>query len=166
MSSPRLLGSATQADGALGTAQRGEAVDLPGVPAELAPLIRRAAEANGLDPALLAAVARAESGFDPRACSPAGAEGLMQLMPARARELGVADPYDPAESLHAGARYLRAQLDSFGGDLRLALAAYETGPDAVLRHGGVPAYSETRAFVASVIADHGELRIAGGSGGP
>jgi soluble lytic murein transglycosylase-like protein len=146
-------------------AANGRAPALAGVPAELAPLVVRAAEANGLEPVLLAAVARAESGFDPRACSPAGAEGLMQLMPGRARELGVADPYDPAESLQAGARYLRTQLDTFGGDLRLALAAYDTGPDAVLRHGGVPAYSETQAFVASVIADREALRVAEGSGG-
>jgi len=151
---------------AVGAARPGGAWAPAGVPAELVPLIRRAAEAHGLEPALLAAVARAESGFDPRACSSAGAEGLMQLMPARARELGVADPYDPAQSLDAGARYLRAQIDTFGGDLRLALAAFETGPDAVLRHDGVPAYSETRAFVARVIADRDGLRVAGASGAP
>jgi soluble lytic murein transglycosylase-like protein len=127
------------------------------IPADLLPLIMVAAEAHGLDPALLAAVARAESGFDTRARSPLGAEGLMQFLPGRARELGIADPYDPAESLDAGARHLRAQLDAFG-DLSLALAAYETGPEVVLRHGGVPAYSEIRAFVARVIADHADLR--------
>jgi soluble lytic murein transglycosylase-like protein len=121
------------------------------VPSHLVALIARAAQANGIDPALLAAVARAESGFDPRARSSAGARGLMQLMPARARALGITDPDDPAQSLDGGARYLRQQLDAFDGDLRLALAAYNTGPSAVQRHGGVPPYSETLAYVPRVL---------------
>lgn len=82
----------------------------------------------GLPSGLVEAVARAESGLNPLAVSPAGALGLMQLMPGTARALGVADPFDPAQNVEAGARYLRHLLDRFGGDLRLALAAYNAGP--------------------------------------
>jgi hypothetical protein len=95
--------------------------------------------------------AAAESGFDPRAVSPKGALGLMQLMPGTARELGVSDPFDPAQSVRGGARYLRRLLDRFGGRLDLALAAYNAGPGAVEEHGGVPPYRETREYVRKVI---------------
>jgi soluble lytic murein transglycosylase-like protein len=130
------------------------------VPAHLAPLVELAARAHGIDPALLAAVACAESGFDPRARSSAGARGLMQLMPARARALGITDLDDPAQSLDGGARYLRQQLDAFDGDLRLALAAYTTGPSAVQRHGGVPPYSQTLAYVPRVLGYYEGFRAA------
>lgn len=92
-----------------------------------------------------------ESGFDPNATSQAGAAGLMQLMPETARGLGVTDPYDPAQSIEAGVRYLRGQLDRFGGDPALALAAYNAGPNAVQRYGGVPPYAETQRYVESVL---------------
>ena len=121
-----------------------------GVPAQLAPLVQQAAAANGVDPALVAAVARAESNFDPSAVSRAGAQGLMQLMPATAAGLGVTDPFDPAQNLNGGARYLRQMLDRFGGDVRLALAGYNAGPGAVARYGGIPPYAETRAYVQRV----------------
>ena len=135
------------------------------VPADLQPLMREAARSHGIDPALLAAVAKAESGFDPHAWSPAGAQGLMQLMPATARALGVSDPGDPAQSLDGGARYLRQQLDAFDGDLTLALAAYNAGPGAVRRHGGVPPYSETQAYVPKVMGYYDEFRAAATPGG-
>ncbi|WP_243149818.1 lytic transglycosylase domain-containing protein [Thermaerobacter sp. PB12/4term] len=108
------------------------------------------ARRHGLDPALLRAVIQAESGWNPAARSPAGAVGLMQLMPATARELGVTDPLDPVQNLEAGARYLRRQFDRFG-DWRLALAAYNAGPEAVEAHGGVPPFAETRAYVEKVL---------------
>lgn len=130
------------------------------VPADLAPLIRRAAEANGLDPALLAAPAWAESGFDSAARSHAGARGLTQLMPATAHALGVTDPDDPAQSLDAGARHLRAQPEAFGGDLALGLASYEAGREAVQRHDGVPPYSGIRAYVWRVLDRYDEFRSA------
>ena len=110
-----------------------------------------AARRHGLDPDLLWAVARAESGLNPHAVSPAGAMGLMQLMPATARALGVRDPFDPEQNVEAGARYLRQQLERFG-DIRLALAAYNAGPHAVERYGGVPPYRETQAYVERVLA--------------
>lgn len=104
----------------------------------------------GVDPKLVLAVMRAESGLDPSARSPKGAAGLMQLMPATARELGVRDAMDPAQNVAGGTRYLRQLLDRFGGDTELALAAYNAGPGAVLRHGGVPPYPETRAYLERV----------------
>jgi len=122
----------------------------PDAPATLAPLIRDAAGRAGVDPALLSALVQAESGYRADAGSPAGARGLTQLMPGTARGLGVTDVLDPAQNLAGGARYLRQQLDRFG-DMRLALAAYNAGPGAVTRHGGVPPYTETRAYVDRVL---------------
>jgi soluble lytic murein transglycosylase-like protein len=115
-------------------------------------LVRRASAGTGVDPALVSAVARTESGLDPGATSPAGAIGLMQLMPATAQAFGVADPYDPAANVRAGAAYLRELLGRFGGDVPTAVAAYNAGPGAVERYGGVPPFEETRRYVARVMA--------------
>jgi soluble lytic murein transglycosylase-like protein len=114
-------------------------------------LITESAQRNGVDPALLKGLIRQESNFDPAARSGAGAVGLTQLMPATAAGLGVADPTDPAQAIEGGARYLRAQLDRFGGDEAKALAAYNAGPGAVQRYGGVPPYAETQAYVQRVL---------------
>jgi soluble lytic murein transglycosylase-like protein len=113
--------------------------------------IDAAASRNGIDPALLRGLVRQESGFDPTARSGAGAVGLTQLMPATARALGVTDPTDPAQALEGGAKYLRQQLDRFGGDVAQALAAYNAGPGAVQKFGGVPPYAETQQYVAKVM---------------
>ena len=115
------------------------------------PEIDAAAQQNGLDPALLSSVIQQESGFDPNATSPAGAEGLMQLMPSTAESLGVTNPYDPAQSIAAGARYLRGDLDRVGGNVPLALAAYNAGLGAVEKYGGVPPYAETQNYVQEVL---------------
>jgi len=114
-------------------------------------LIAESAQRNGVDPALLKGLIRQESNFNPAARSGAGAVGLTQLMPATAAGLGVADPTDPAQAIEGGARYLRAQLDRFGGDEAKALAAYNAGPGAVQRFGGVPPYAETQAYVQRVL---------------
>ncbi len=111
-----------------------------------------AAERHGLDPKLVLAVVSVESAFEPSAVSPKGAQGLMQLMPQTASALGVADSLDPAQNLDGGTRHLGALLTFYGGDLRRALAAYNAGQGAVARHGGVPPYPETRAYVRKVIA--------------
>jgi soluble lytic murein transglycosylase-like protein len=122
--------------------------------------IDAAAATNGIDPALLKGLVSQESGFDPNARSGAGALGLTQLMPGTAASLGVSNPLDPAQSLQGGAKYLRQQLDRFGGDERLALAAYNAGPGAVARYGGVPPYSETQNYVNSVMAKAAAYRGA------
>ena len=123
---------------------------------------RAAAKAAGLEDAWLRAIAHAESGFDSRAVSDKGAQGVMQLMPEVAAEQGVSDPFDPAQSIRAGARHLRALLRRYRGDRVLALAAYNAGIGAVQRHGGVPPYPETQAYIAKVQALHARYREAMG----
>ena len=112
-------------------------------------VILRAADVHRIAPELIKAVMLVESGMNPRATSPAGAQGLMQLMPATARGLGVDDSYDPQENVFGGARYLRKMLDRFG-DRSLALAAYNAGPGNVEKHGGIPPFEETRLYVKKV----------------
>lgn len=114
-------------------------------------LIRDAAVAHDLPPALVRAVVKVESDFNPRCVSRAGAKGLMQLMPVTAKEVGCADPFDPRDNLFGGARYLRKMLDRFRGDLDLALAAYNAGPGRVERAGNrIPDIRETRNYVRKV----------------
>jgi soluble lytic murein transglycosylase-like protein len=117
-------------------------------------LIRRTAQRNELDPALLSAVVRQESGFDPGARSSAGAMGLMQLMPDTAKSLGVSDPYNAAQNLEGGARMLRGLIDRYGGRLDLALAAYNAGSGAVDKYGGIPPYAETRNYVHAILGEY------------
>jgi soluble lytic murein transglycosylase-like protein len=114
-------------------------------------LVVAAARRHGLDPALVRAVVGVESAFLPQAVSAKGAQGLMQLMPGTARDLGVADPFDPAANLDGGSRYLSSLVARYDGDLTKALAAYNAGMGAVARHGGVPPYAETRNYVRKVL---------------
>src|SRR5688572_7911458 len=113
-------------------------------------LIKEAALLYNLDEHLIRSVMRAESSFNPLVVSPAGAQGLMQIMPALARELGVTDPFDPRQNIMAGARYLRQLLDSHAGNIRLALASYNAGPGNVARYKGVPPFRETRDYVRKI----------------
>jgi soluble lytic murein transglycosylase-like protein len=115
-------------------------------------IVANAANQNGLDRNLLSSVIRAESNFHPRAVSPMGALGLMQLMPTTARSLAVRHPLDPAENVEGGARYLKDLLGKFG-NLNLALAAYNAGPGNVSLYGGVPPFRETRDYIARVRRD-------------
>jgi soluble lytic murein transglycosylase-like protein len=119
---------------------------------ELTPLIQQAAQHEGLDANLLRAVAQQESGFHSCAVSQKGAMGLMQLMPATAQELGVHDPFDPAESLLSGARLLKQLLARFGGDTALALGAYNAGSGRVEESGGVPQIPETIRYVQQILS--------------
>jgi len=112
--------------------------------------ILTAARQYQLDPSLIRAVIHAESGFNPKARSKAGAQGLMQLMPATAKELGTTDVWLPQQNIQAGSAYLARLLQQFNGDRRLALAAYNAGPGAVSRYDGVPPFAETRAYLERV----------------
>jgi hypothetical protein len=119
--------------------------------APFADLIRAASLKYGLDPQLVACVIKEESNFNPRAISRKNAQGLMQLMPETSARLAVRNPFDPVQNIDAGAHYLRQLLDQFSGNLKLALAAYNAGPDHVTQYGGVPPYRETREYVRQVI---------------
>ncbi len=138
---PGFAGSVVNADGTL-------ADDVP-----YADMFRAAGAAHGIQPSILAAVAKTESAFDPNAVSHAGARGLMQFMPGTAADMGV-DPFDPASAIDGAARYLTQNLRRFGS-LELALAAYNAGPGAVQQHGGIPPFAETQAYVPKVLAAAG-----------
>lgn len=113
-------------------------------------LINHFAEKFSLDAALIKAVIKVESDFNPRVVSSKGAQGLMQLMPVTAQEVGVSNPFDPSQSIYGGSLYLRKMLDSFGLNLDYALAAYNAGPSTVRKYGGIPPYKETQNYVKRV----------------
>jgi soluble lytic murein transglycosylase-like protein len=136
---------------AYGTAPGATAATGSGLTPALDATFNRLAAKYGVPAGLAKAVARAESGFRADATSGAGAQGLMQLMPATARGLGVHDPFDPEQNAEGGVKYLRSLLDRFHGDAKLALAGYNAGPNAVAKFGGVPPYAETQAYVTRVL---------------
>jgi soluble lytic murein transglycosylase-like protein len=124
--------------------------------AQIMALIAREARRYGVDAALVTAMVEVESGFSVRAVSPKGAQGLMQIMPGTAQDLKLKDSFDASKNIEAGTRYMRQLLDRFGGDVKLALAAYNAGPGAVSRAGGVPAISETKSYIEKVKARYGK----------
>lgn len=127
----------------------------------LDPLVQRIANSHGIQAALLKAIIEVESGFNARAVSPKGAVGLMQVMPATAARYGNYDLYSPEQNIDVGARYLRDLLGMFGGDVRLAVAAYNAGENAVIRHGRrVPPYQETIKYVPMVLERYQRFRSA------
>jgi soluble lytic murein transglycosylase-like protein len=131
----------------------GDAADAsaPVPPAQIDQLVQQNANIWQVDPALIKSVIANESSFNANATSPVGAQGLMQLMPETAASLGVRNPYDPAQNVAGGTRYLRSLLDRFNGDTRLAVAAYNAGPGAVEKYGDVPPYAETQNYVQNVL---------------
>jgi soluble lytic murein transglycosylase-like protein len=112
--------------------------------------IRSASQYNAVDESLIRAIIHAESAYQPDAQSPKGAQGLMQLMPATQAELNVADPFDPDDNIHGGTRYLSQLLEEFDGNYELAAAAYNAGPQAVYKYGGIPPYDETLEYVRRI----------------
>jgi soluble lytic murein transglycosylase-like protein len=127
-------------------------------PAQIDALVGSSSAQWGVDPALVKAIIANESGFNANATSGVGAAGLMQLMPGTAADLGVADSYDPAQNVSGGTRYIRGLLDRFKGDLPKAIAAYNAGPGAVEKYGGIPPYPETQNYVQNVLASYDKYR--------
>jgi soluble lytic murein transglycosylase-like protein len=123
----------------------------PVPPAQIDALVQQNADIWQVDPALIKSVIANESSFNANATSSAGAQGLMQLMPETAASLGVRNPYDPAQNVAGGTRYLRSLLDRFNGNTKLAVAAYNAGPGAVEKYGDVPPYAETQNYVQNVL---------------
>ncbi len=122
--------------------------------------VNSASDQHRVDPDLIRSVIKAESGFNPRAVSPKGAQGLMQLMPSTASKLGVKDAFAPGENIEGGTRYLRDLLVLYNNDMAKALAAYNAGPQRVAQYNGVPPYRETHAYVARVIKDFNRTKLA------
>jgi soluble lytic murein transglycosylase-like protein len=133
-------------------------------PAEMQQILTRAGALHNIDTDLLASVVAAESGGNARAVSRAGAQGLMQLMPGTASELGVRDSFAPEQNIGGGTAYLDTLLTRYGDNIALALAAYNAGPEAVDRYHGIPPYEETRAYVARVIREFNRRKRAAGVG--
>jgi len=129
-------------------------------PTDLNELVNAASGMYKLDPDLVTSVIRAESGFNVHAVSPKGAQGLMQLMPQTASQLGVQNAFDPQANVEAGSRYLRELLERYDFDLIKALAAYNAGPQRVEQYGGVPPYYETKAYVARIVRDFNRKKLA------
>ena len=130
----------------------------PRNPAEFEPIINSCSREFGVDSSLVKAVIHAESGYNPSAVSPKGAQGLMQLMPKTAQGLKVADCLNPSDNIRGGVRYLRFLLDTFKGNESLALAAYNSGLSKVAKYGGIPPYPETQQYVAKVLSYRNNYR--------
>lgn len=132
------------------------------IPAEIQGMIQKTSAEAGVDSSLIKAVVHAESGFNPKALSHAGAMGLMQLMPGTAKNLGVQDAWNPMENLSGGTRYLKGLMGRYGQSLPKALAAYNAGPTAVDQHGGIPPYQETQHYVDKVMSLYRQYQKAPG----
>jgi len=127
-------------------------------PAQIEALVNQNAETQAVDPALVKAIIANESGFNANATSNVGAQGLMQLMPGTAAALGVSNAYDPAQNVAGGTKYIKQLLDRFNGNVPLAVAAYNAGPGAVEKYGGVPPYAETQNYVQNVLSSYAKYR--------
>lgn len=151
-----LVSAALGSDATQATLEQQSSAPAPDIvpPPQIEQLVNANAGAWGVDPALVKAIIANESGFDANATSKTGAQGLMQLEPSTASELGVTNSYDPGQNVWGGTRYIRGLLDRFHGDTRLAVAAYNAGPQAVEKYGGVPPYAETQSYVQNVLGSY------------
>ena len=120
-------------------------------------IIYRAGKKSGVDPRFIHAVIKQESRYDPKAVSPVGAQGLMQMMPATAKRFGLKDPFDPTANVEAGTKYLKWLLKRFNGDVTLALAGYNAGEGSVDKYKGIPPYNETQNYVKKIVANYGKV---------
>lgn len=127
-------------------------------PAQIDQLVSANAATMGVDPSLVKAIIANESGFNANATSKVGAQGLMQLMPGTAAGLGVSNAYDPAQNVWGGTKYIKGLLDRFGGNVPFAVAAYNAGPGAVEKYGGIPPYAETQNYVQNVLASYAKYK--------
>lgn len=146
-------------DATSATAQAAAPAPVANAPAMVAPaqidkLVSANAATFNVDPNLIKAIIANESGFNANATSNVGAQGLMQLMPGTASGLGVSNAYDPAQNVWGGSKYIKGLLDRFGGDMTRAVAAYNAGPGAVEKYGGVPPYAETQNYVQNVLSSY------------
>ena len=133
--------------------------------AEIDNLIEKYSNKNGLDKDFVKALVKQESGFNPNATSKCGAMGLMQLMPATAQGLGVSNAYDIEQNIAGGTKYLKSMIDRFDGNEKLALAAYNAGPNAVNKYGGIPPYQETQNYVKNVLKIYENYKTTDAKGG-
>ncbi|SRR6266496_809066 len=136
------------------------AMSIPAPAVTLDQAIAAGSQRYRIDPDLISSVIRAESNFNAHAVSPKGAQGLMQLMPKTAFQLGIANPFDPKANVDGGTKYLRELIERYNFDLVKALAAYNAGPQRVEQYGGVPPYRETRAYVARIVRDFNKKKLA------
>lgn len=143
--------STSQAEAADVAADVGSTKNSGSVSGKFSEIITAAAEKYDVDASLIKAVIKAESNFDPDAVSSSGAQGLMQLMPATATSLGVDDPFDPEQNIFGGTKFLHRLLDKYNNNVSLALAAYNAGPGAVDKYGGIPPYTQTQTYVKRVL---------------
>ena len=149
-----LTNPTTKVDANIYTAQAASAGEKITTKEQIKNLISRVARKHGVDEKLVNALVKQESGFNPNAKSHVGAMGLMQLMPATAKGLGVTNPMDPEQNVEGGVKYLKSMLNKYNGNIILALAAYNAGPGAVDKYDGVPPYKETQNYVRNILATY------------